>query len=325
MSEYKIGRRGFLRTVGVGVIGAAMHGLGDAAESKDSDEVYLLSYFMKNGEDGLRIAASEDGLKWKPATDRFLLKPEVGGKLMRDPSVVLGPDGVFHMVWTTSWGDRVIGCAHSKDLIHWSEQKAIPVMMHEPTARNCWAPELFYDDATKKYIIVWSTTIPGRFGLSGEKSDPNRNHRMYYTTTRDFESFAPTKLFFDPGYNVIDGFIARDGDRYLLFYKDERIAPEAKKIILMATSDSAEGPWKAPAKPIIPHSWVEGPSAIRIGGRWIVYFDCYREHKYGAAASTDLKTWTEITDQLSVPPGTRHGTVFKADRTILTALQALGK
>ncbi|MDE8698430.1 hypothetical protein PZH42_31545, partial [Bacteroides cellulosilyticus] len=42
--------------------------------------------------------------------------------------------------WTSSWTDRIIGYASSRDLIHWSEQRAIPVMMHEPTAHNCWAP-----------------------------------------------------------------------------------------------------------------------------------------------------------------------------------------
>ena len=59
-------------------------------------------------------------------------------KLMRDPSICQVPDGTFHMVWTSSWTDRIIGYASSRDLVHWSEQRAIPVMMHEPTAHNCW-------------------------------------------------------------------------------------------------------------------------------------------------------------------------------------------
>ncbi|NQU26089.1 MAG: glycoside hydrolase family 43 protein [Candidatus Nealsonbacteria bacterium] len=293
-----------------------------AAESA-SQKCYLLSYFLGNGEDGLRLAASDDGLHFTMATDRFLLKPEVGGKLMRDPSIVQAPDGTFQMVWTTSWNDRVIGYAHSKDLIHWSKQRTIPVMMHEPKARNCWAPEVFYDAATKRYVIVWSTTIPGRFPKTAETSESKYNHRMYYTTTRDFKEFAPTKLFYDPGYSVIDGFIAKEADRYLLFYKDERRYPEAKKVILLATADRAEGPYTVPAEPIVPHAWVEGPSAIKLADKWTVYFDCYTEQKYGAAVSKDLKSWTEITEQLKVPPGTRHGTVFEVDRKILDGLKGL--
>ncbi len=68
---------------------------------------------------------------------------------MRDPCIIRGADGLFHMVWTVSWNERTIGYASSKDLIHWSEQQAIPVMEHEPTTLNCWAPEIFYDAGDK--------------------------------------------------------------------------------------------------------------------------------------------------------------------------------
>src|SRR5262245_33981799 len=80
---------------------------------------YLFAYFKSNGEDGLHLAYSHDGLKWKALNeDKPYLTPAVGGeKLMRDPCVIQGPDGVFHMVWTTGWRGREIGVAHSKDLI----------------------------------------------------------------------------------------------------------------------------------------------------------------------------------------------------------------
>ena len=131
---------------------------------------------------------------------------------MRDPSLVRGPDGTFHLVWTTGWQkDQGFGYAHSKDLVHWSEQRFIPVMEHEPTTVNVWAPELFYDEPNGEFIICWASTIPGRFPDHLEPHD--NNQRMYYTTTRDFKTFAPTKLFFDPGFSVIDCTIVRDGDR----------------------------------------------------------------------------------------------------------------
>ena len=44
-------------------------------------------------------------------------------------TICQAPDGTFHMVWTSSWTDRIIGYASSPDLIHWSEQRSIPVMM----------------------------------------------------------------------------------------------------------------------------------------------------------------------------------------------------
>ena len=96
------------------------------------------------------LTTSTDGLKWtelKAPNGKSFLEPQVGGKLMRDPCLRRGPDGVFHLVWTTSWGrPPVFGYASSTDLIHWSEERAIPVMENDPTAVNVWAPELFYDD-----------------------------------------------------------------------------------------------------------------------------------------------------------------------------------
>ena len=293
-----------------------------AAADRPADGGFLLSYFKGNGEDGLHLAYSRDGLKFTALNQgRSYLKPEVGRhKLMRDPSIVRAPDGTFHMVWTSSWNDRIIGYAHSKDLIGWSKQRAIPVMMHEPQARNSWAPELFHDEAGRRYLIVWSTTIPGRFPQSAGSSESDYNHRLYYTTTRDFQQFAPTRLFYDPGHNVIDGFLAKADDKYLLFFKDETLKPKPRKLILLATADKLEGPYTRPTEPISPQDWVEGPSAIRIGDTWHVYFDCYRKHRYGVAVSKDLEHWTDVSDRLSVPPGTRHGTVFRVDGRVLAGL-----
>ena len=110
---------------------------------------WLFSYFLDNGQDGLHLAYSKDGLTWTPiAAGGPILAPTVGGKLMRDPCILLGPDGVYHAVWTTGWYEQGIGIAHSKDLITWSEAAFLPVMVHERKAVNAWAPEIFYDEET---------------------------------------------------------------------------------------------------------------------------------------------------------------------------------
>src|ERR1700710_914243 len=108
---------------------------GRAFAAGSGDEVYLYSYFVGNGEDGLHLATSDDGLKWTALRGgASFLQPVVGeNKLMRDPCLLLGSDGVFRMVWTTSWSGITIGYASSKDLINWSEQRALPVMANEPT------------------------------------------------------------------------------------------------------------------------------------------------------------------------------------------------
>ena len=282
----------------------------------------MFSYFMGNGEDGLHLATSNDGLNWEALNDnKSFLTPTVGDdKLMRDPCIIAGPDGKFHMVWTVSWKEKGIGYASSADLIHWSEQKFIPVMQHESEAQNCWAPEVFWDENSKQYLIFWSTTIPGRFPETEKTGDDKYNHRMYYVTTKDFVKFSETKLFYDQGFNVIDGTLIKVNDEYVLFLKDETRTPPQKNI-RTATSKYLTENYSKPTLPITGDYWAEGPTPIKIGNFWIVYFDKYRDHKMGAIRSKDLKNWEDISEQISFPEGTRHGTVFKVSPEIVENLK----
>ncbi len=289
--------------------------------SNEHSNVYLFSYFQNNGEDGLHLAYSEDGLKWAALSDNeSFLTPTAGvDKLMRDPCIIQGPDGKFHMVWTVSWNEKGIGYANSDDLINWSEQQYIPVMEHEPLARNCWAPELFYDEDSEQYLIYWATTIPGRFPETDSTGDNGYNHRMYYTSTRDFVEFSETKLLYDKGFNVIDATIQKVDDTYYMFLKNEIRYPEPEKNIRIATSTNLLGPYSEASEPMT-DNWVEGPTAVETDMGWIVYFDRYRDHEMGAVLSKDLKDWADISDQIDFPEGTRHGTVFKVNRNILEGL-----
>jgi hypothetical protein len=225
------------------------------------------------------------------------------------------------MVWTDSWTDRTIGFASSRDLEHWSEERALPVMEREPTARNCWAPELDWDAKRQEFVIFWSTTIPGRFPATEGTSEDDYNHRIYCTTTRDFKTFSPTRLFFDPGFNCIDATLLPLDGKYALFFKDERKFPKPMKNLRLAVAADIEGPYLLDPSPLNPpDSWTEGPTAIRLGGDTVVYFDCYRQHRYGAVRTRDFKTWEDISSQLVMPPGMRHGTVFAVPRDVYSKL-----
>jgi hypothetical protein len=293
-----------------------------------SQDVYLFSYFKGNGEDGLHLAYSYNGRQWFTLrNDSSFLKPAIGGKLMRDPSVLLASDGTFHMVWTTGWWNNGFGYASSKDLINWSGQKYIEPLKHEPTTRNNWAPEILYNDKKKEYIIYWSSWIPGRYPqtdsmghvLSSDPEKPKMSHRIYATFTKDFVNFTPGRLFYEPGFNVIDAAIIKKGKQYIMFCKDETLTPPQKNIRI-ATSKKAEGPYSAASAPITGKYWVEGPSPFFVGDTCFVYFDKYRDKKYGAIISTDLKNWTDISDEISYPKGLRHGTVFKVPKSVLDNL-----
>ena len=290
-------------------------------------ECFLFTSFRGNGEDGLHLALSTNGYHWQVLNgDRSFLKPEVGThKLIRDPCLAEGPDGTFHLVWTSSWTadkGKIIGYAHSKDLITWSEQRPISAMENEPKTRNIWAPEIFYDKPKARWLVIWSSTIPGRLPETDSTGDDGYNHRFYYTTTDDFNVFAESRLLYDPGFNAIDATLFQAGGKSYLFFKDERKRP-LKKNLRYAVADCPEGPFGTPSEPFT-GDWVEGPSAIKIRDQYLVYFDHYAQpNYYGAVRSKDLQHWEDCSKEMSFPKGHRHGTVLRISDRIAQRLLAL--
>lgn len=297
-----------------------------AAQSAAPASRYVFCYFTGNGEDGLHLALSDDGYHFTALHGgKTYLTPVVGeSKLMRDPCILLGPDGIYRMVWTDSWTGVTIGYSSSTDLIHWAPQQAIEVNKNNPAALNTWAPEVHWDEANQQYIIFWASTIPGAFPATDGTGDDKYNHRIYCTTTRDFVTFTPSRLYFDPGYNCIDATVLAANNKFYLIYKDETLKPVAKKDLHVATSSSMQGPF-TDISPSIGRNWVEGPTAIPLGDKYVIFFDCYTEHHFGAVESTDLKNWTDITDKITLPDGCRHGTVFAVTPAAADALLAFDR
>jgi hypothetical protein len=280
--------------------------------------VYFYTSFHEPADEGLRMLYSYDGKEWSDL-DCILLKPEIGKqKVMRDPSIIQGPDGTFHFVWTSSWaGDLGFGYASSKDLVNWSEQQFIPVMAHDTSTVNVWAPELFYDPATRKFVIVWTSTVPFRFQKGVE--DERNNHRFYYTTTTDFKTFAPTKLFYDPGYSVIDATIVYRGKNdYVLVFKDNTRPERAIKV---AFGKSALGPWTDASKGLTDFC-TEGPTVLKIGEDWYIYYEVYRDGRFEAIKTKNFKSFTDASGEINVPVGHKHGTIFLSDEDVLKKIKS---
>ena len=288
----------------------------------EEQSVYLFSYFTDNGQDGLHLAYSHDGLKWEALNDgKSFLTPTVGkDRLMRDPSIVLDEDGVFHMVWTTGWWDQGIGYANSRDLVNWSEQQNLPVMEGTPMTLNTWSPELFLDKSSETFYIFWSSTVAGTYHEPGtEVPEEDLYHRQYYVTTKDFIDFSETKPYFEPEFSVIDGAMIRIDDRYHLFIKDETKTPAEKNIRLTSNDKPHDFPTDV-SDPITGDYWAEGPSPLQIGEYVYVYFDKYTQGRYGAVRSNDMKNWEDVSDLISFPKGARHGTAFKVPARTLSGI-----
>ena len=278
-------------------------------------DIYVSTSFHEPATEGLRFVYSYDGIRWDSIQGVFL-RPEVGlQKVMRDPSIVKGPDGTFHLVWTSSWrGDQGFGYSSSKDLIHWTPQRFIATEM-DTTTVNTWAPELFYDDVKRQFLVVWASCVPGRFPDGQE--DHKNNHRLYYTTTKDFKTFAPTKLMIDPGFSCIDATLVKRGERdYVMVLKDNTRPERDLKI---ATARDPRGPCSA-AGPAFTEKLTEGPATVRVKEGWVIYYDRYGNKDFGAVFTKDFKSFEDWSKKVSIPPLHKHGTIFKAKRIIVDDL-----
>lgn len=276
-----------------------------------SRKVYLSTSFHEPATDGLRFIYSYDGYHWD-SIPGIWLEPAVGTqRVLRDPSLVQASDGVFHLVWTSSWRDDYgIGYASSRDLVHWSEQRHIDLMQdYDTLTHNVWAPELFYESATGEYMIAWASAIPGRF---------DGTQRQYYTVTRDFKNFSLVRIFYDPGYNSIDGTVIKRGENdYVLIVKDNRKPGFSNLHAAFGTSPA--GPWRDETVAFTPE-WAEGPTCIRVGEDYLIYFDLYRQYRYGAVRTRDFRHFEDITERISVPKGHKHGTAIVVDESVVERL-----
>lgn len=313
----------------------------------DEPEAYIFTSFNEPSIDGLRYLYSQDGLHWDTIPGVWL-SPQVGNdttyvdawsgelrspkfypehRVMRDPSIVQGPDGTFHLVWTTQWaGSRGFGYASSKDLKNWSEQRSIDIMKDVPT-NNVWAPELFYDDVQEQFMIIWSSQINPADYTEADKLGTNGCHRMWYCTTKDFVTFSEPQRYYDPGFNSIDGYLLKRADKdYVLVVKDNR-KPGFSNLFCVF-SDSPYGPFHtaddspAGATPTTTfgRTYSEGPCAVQLGDEWIIYYDQYHPQQYGAVSTRDFHTFDTIPERISVPATHKHGTIVKVKQSVLNGL-----
>ena len=201
-------------------------------------------------------------------------------------------------------------------------------MAYEPTARNSWAQEIVWDEVQREFVTFWGTSIPGRLPENSGTSEREMNHRMYFTTNKGFLSFAPTSLFYDPGCNCIDAtFLQTEGKLWMIIKDETKISKPAKNFRI-ATAASLRGPLGKLQEPITkPGLWAEGPSTIKIGEEYLIYFDTYTANRYLIMRSTDLAFWEDVTEQVEfpnekTPERMRHGTVIAVPRTLIKRLRS---
>ncbi len=280
------------------------------------ETAYIFTSFRGNG-DGLHMAWSEDGQHWNELASVYI-NPAVGSKLMRDPHILRSKDGVYHLVWTTGWHDKGIGYANTRDFVHWSMQKYIPVMESVEGTRNCWAPETFYDAGRDEFMITWSSDVEGRFPET--KSDDSMNNRTYYVSTKDFKSFSDPNVLIDPGFDHIDCTILQRDSQYLAVIKQgDKQKKGIPGPIHYLTADDPHGPWTLQKPPIVTKR-AEGPALVQRDNETLLYFDFYSDGRYGAYKTRDWKKWSDVSDKVMVVDGQRHGSIIEVPGTLVEDL-----
>ncbi|XBH21729.1 LamG-like jellyroll fold domain-containing protein [Jonesiaceae bacterium BS-20] len=205
-------------------------------------EAYFWAFFTGEGDgaEHVSVAASKgnDALAWNTLNNGVpIIESTEGTEGLRDPFIIRSKDGdKFYMIATDLRiaglpggfktaqisGSKYLEIWESTDLINWSDQRHVKVS--SDFAGNTWAPEAFYDDETEQYVVYWASNLYDTENAA-DRTDVTYN-RMMYATTQDFISFSEPQVWIDVDQGktagVIDVSVAKEGDTYYRFYKNEK-------------------------------------------------------------------------------------------------------
>lgn len=305
---------------------------------------YLFVHFReKTTPDGEQVhfALSRDGFHWEAVNQGLpVLWAYYGSRGVRDFTICrCNATGKFHIIATDlslsygmrnefhhSWdaisrhGSKCLAHWESDDLVHWSEQRLLPIGSEE---FGClWAPEITYDSQQGDYVLHWS---------SSHSSNGYGPKAIYYCRTKDFCTFTPPALLYrKPGSGVIDSAMYEEDGWYYLFVKSEG---NPEKLILLRSKRST-GPFERieafdQSMEDCQCGLYEAPTAVRLAdGRWCLFIDYYgvrgRGQGYipyiadslasgrfirGGAARADGSADSDAA-AFSFPYGFKHGTIL---------------
>lgn len=284
---------------------------------------YLFAYFTGNApeKEQIHFAVSNDGFNYTPLNNgEPIIKSDTIAlsKGVRDPHILRGENGWFYMVVTDmrcslGWtSNRGLVLMRSKDLINWEHHTVhFPKRFKGTEFSNVvrvWAPQTIFDKTEGKYMVYFSL-------LTEDQSIPY--DKVFYCYANDDFSDLETvpKVLFDYKEPTIDTDIVQDENgTYHLFFKTEK--ERQHKGIKKYTFTDLHAPktWKLRSGFCeITKSDVEGSCIFPlIQGGWCLMYDCYRDHHYQFAKSTDLENFKYIQDTETKGKFTpRHGTTIQ--------------
>lgn len=295
-------------------------------------EAYLFVHFReRKTPDGEQVyfGLSRDGFHWEEVNDGHpVLWSVLGEKGVRDCTIIrCKTDGKYrifatdlslaynfrhkyHFDWPTVSrnGSKNLALWESEDLVNWSEQRLL--LLGDEDFGCLWAPDVFYDPKGEDYVLHWS---------SSHRHNDFGNMGIWFTRTRDFQTFAPPRLLYEKAdAGIIDSAIYTENGKYFLFLKSDH-NPER---IMMLQADHAEGPYRRNEKfdesmLAIEAGLYEGPTACRLAdGRWCLFLDYYGAKGSGQGYVPFLSdrlesgAFVRADREFHFPYGYKHGTVI---------------
>lgn len=294
-------------------------------------QAYLFVHFKeKTTPDGEQVyfGLSKDGFNWEEVNNgEPILWSTQGEQGVRDFTILRAKNGKFYILATDlalarnmtsryhdSWdevslkGSKFMALWESDNLVDWSKQRMIELGNED---FGClWAPDMLYDKEKEDYVIHWSS--PHRSNHFGEKG-------IYYTRTKDFESFEePGRLYQKEDSGVIDSAIYESNGHFYCFLKSEN-NPSG---IILLKADSITGPYTRiqqfdESMKEFHTGLYEAPTAFQFeDGRWCLMLDFYgcakEEQGYVPFISDDIDSGVFVrSDQkFHFPYGFKHGTIL---------------
>ncbi|ADL50758.1 glycoside hydrolase family 43 protein [Clostridium cellulovorans] len=292
---------------------------------------YLFVHFKeKSTPDGEQVyfAVSTDGFNWEQVNGgEPVLWSVKGDKGVRDHTIVRTKNGKFYILATDlslangfdtkykgSWinvgteGSKHLSMWESDDLVNWSEQKMIE--LGDEDFGCIWAPDVIYESKNDDYVIHWS---------SSHASNNYGNKAIFYTRTKDFQSFTkPQILCRKDDSGIIDSAIYEEDGMFYRFLKSEAnptgIILEKGKTLTGAYS-RIEAFDEEMAK--LGHPAYEAPTAFKLAdGRWCLMIDFFGVQGEGQgyvpfiANSIDSGKFIRSDESFSFPYRFKHGTVL---------------
>ncbi|WP_243704748.1 glycoside hydrolase family 43 protein [Micromonospora sp. KC723] len=260
---------------------------------------YAMAYFtespnMSAANYGLHLAVSSDGLQWTPLNQSNpVATPTLGSTGLRDPFILRKQGGTFVVMATdlkgTDWNyqSQYLHVWDSTDLRTYTNYRLLKV---HSLATHAWAPEAIWDASRNQYAVVYSAVVGGR-------------NVLMVNYTSDFVTASQPQVFFDPGYDTIDGnFVTVNGVNYM-YYKNNTNST------LLGTRSTTLNPgsFSIYTNPISPGRGVEAPQIVKSNteNRWHMWGDTWSPNgRFFAWETTDVASgsWTLLDDRAYTQP-----------------------